>query len=190
MSAKPARFNLNDNPQARPGVISTLLRVDAWASSIESDTPAFVPTPLPGSSTCDVIEQFAQALVSDATGIERLLLLKSLQEAFFYSISLDTDLSADEIASRLKGFINRRGKAAFIEQFLSLYFFFYVWLDESRRPQARTVEGFEHSIHIERICRRAVIAACAAEDVKDRLTAQTLIHNIQAELQQLLDLAA
>jgi|ERR1041385_2459108 hypothetical protein len=181
---------MNDNAQADSGVISTLLKVDAWASSIESDTPAFIPTSLPGSTACDVIEQFAQALVSDATGIERLLLLKSLQEAFFYSVGLDTDLSADEITSRLKGFIKCRGKAAFIEQFLSLYFFVYVWLDESRRPQALSVEGFDHSIHVERMCRRAVIAAYAAEDVKDHLTAQALIHNIQAELQKLLNVAA
>jgi hypothetical protein len=172
------------------GIVSTLLKVDAWASSIQSDTPAFEPTPLPGSTACEVIEQFAQALVRDATGIERLLLLKSLQEAFFYASRLDADLSAGEMTIRLKGFVNRRGKAAFIEQFLSVYFFNCVWLVKPRRFRGLPVEEFERSIQVQRICRRAVIAAYASEDVKDRLTAEALIHNIAAELQELLKLAA
>jgi hypothetical protein len=106
----------------RAGIVSTLLKVDAWASSIQSDTPAFEPTPLPGSTACRVIEQFAQALVSDATGIDRLLLLKSLQEAFLDCIGPDTDLMADEVMARLKGFVTVHGKAAFIQLFLSVLF--------------------------------------------------------------------
>jgi hypothetical protein len=174
-----------NEPLLGRGIISTLLKVDAWTSSIQSDTPAFVPTPLPGATACEVIEQFAQALVSDATGIEKLLLLKSLQEAFFYSAGLDTDISADEITDRLKGFVNRRGEAAFIEQFLSLYFFNYVWLDESRL-QALPVEDAERSIQVETMCRRAVVAAYA--EVRDRSTAETLIRNIEAELRRIMSI--
>ena len=181
MSAKQDRFTVNE--KAEVGLVSTLLKVDAWASSIHG--PSVVP---PGSTACDVIEQLAQAFIADATGIERQLLLKSLLEAFFYCVGLDTDITAGEITVRLKRFVDRRGKSAFLQQFLSLYFFNYVWLDGSGsgREQTEALEEFEHSMKdVERMCRKAVIAACAPEGVMDRPTAETLIHNIQAGLMKL-----
>jgi hypothetical protein len=174
------------------GIISTLLKVDAWASSIQSDTPAFVPTPLPESTAWEVIEQFTQALVSDATGIERLLLLKSLHEAILCCVGGDTDLTADELIASLKEFVDRHGKSVFLQLFLSQYFLHNVLLDRSHSCWIRTtlsLEEFERTIgDVERMCRRAVIAVYA--DATDRSSARRLIHNIQAELQALLQLAA
>jgi hypothetical protein len=177
------------------GTVSTLLKVDGWASSIQSDTPAFVPTPLPGSTACDVIEQFAQALVSDATGIERLLLLKSLQKAFLDCIGHDTDLMEDEVMARLKGFVTVHGKATFIQLFLSVYFSNYVFWDESQSSlirwlrTTRPLEKSQRTIEVvESMSRRVVIAAYV--DVRDRSTAEALLRNIQRKLQELLKTAA
>jgi hypothetical protein len=169
------------------GIISTLLKVDAWASSIQSDTPAFVPSPLPESTASEVIEQFALALVDDAAaGIERLLLLKSLQEALLSCVDQDTDLTAGEIIAQLAGFVVHHGKSVFLQLFLSLYFFNDVLLDGSPSSWIRTtlsLEEFQRTIEdVERMCRRAVSAAYA--DVRDRSTAETLIHNIEAELRR------
>jgi hypothetical protein len=189
MSVERARFTFNDNAQASPQVVSALLKVDAWASSVQSRSVSVGMNSWPGSTTCDIIEQFARAFINDATGIEKVLLLKSLQEALLYGVDLDTDLTADEITSRLKEFVNSRGKAAFIEQFLSIYFFNYLWLDESRRPQIPAVEEFEYSMQVERMCRRAVIAALAPEDVMDRSSAQTLLLDILEGLRGLMKLA-
>ena len=159
------------------GVVTTLLKVDAWASSIQSDSPAAASISLCGSTACDVIDQLAQALVDDATGIEGLLLSKSLQETFFYCVGFDPDLTVSEITSRVKGFINRWGKGALIQQFLYLFFF----------NQLLAQSGWTHAVAYDmksaaRICRRAVMAANPPQELVDRSTAETLIHNIQAGL--------
>lgn len=181
MSAKRDRFTFSK--KAEVGLIGTLLKVDEWASSIHG--PSVV---LPGSTACDVIEQLAQAFIADATGIERQLLLKSLLETFFHCVGLDTDITADEITVRLKRFVDRRGKSAFLQQFLSLYLFNYVWLDVNGSGGAQTevVEEFEHSMKdLERMCRRAVTVAYSPDGVMDRSSAETLIRNIQAGLMKL-----
>jgi hypothetical protein len=177
------------------GIVSTLLKVDAWASSIQSDTPAFVPTPLPESNAYDVIEQSARALVGNATGIEKLLLLKSLQEAFLNCIGPETDLTADEVMARLKGFVTVHGKATFIQLFLAVYFSNYVFWDASQSSlirwlrSTRPLEEPERTIEdIESMCRRVVIAAYM--DVKDRSTAEALLRKIQRKLRELLKTAA
>src|SRR5215467_15659433 len=85
-------FTFQGEAQVGPGVISTLLKVDAWASAIKC--PSIVS---PRSTACDVIEQLAQRLICGATGFEKLLLLKSLQEAFLYCLDLHTDFTPDEI---------------------------------------------------------------------------------------------
>jgi hypothetical protein len=151
-----------------------------------------VPSPLPESTASDVVEQFALALVGDAAaGIERLLLLKSLQEAILYCIGQDTGRTADETIARLTGFVVRHGKSVFLQLFLSLYFFNDVLLDGSPSAWIRTtlsLEEFQRTIEdVERMCRRAVSAAYA--DVRDRSTAETLIHNIEAELRGIMRLA-
>jgi hypothetical protein len=180
MSAQPDRFIFDEKAQVGPGVIATLLKVDAWASSIQSDA---LVTPSLGSTACDVIEQLANAFVSEATGIERQLLRKSLLEAILYCVGLDTDVTAEEIISRLTRFVNRRGKAAFIQQFLSLYFFNYLLLDVSNSGQTPAV-NYDMKL-VERMCRRAV-AAFTPEDVKDLTTAEALIHKIHSELRGLM----
>jgi len=182
ISAKRGGFTSDAKAQVGPGVIATLLKIDAWVSSIHSNSPV---NSSPGSTACDVIEHLAQAFIGEATGFESQLLRKSLLEAFFYCVGLDTDLTADEITSRLKRFVTRRGKSAFIQQFLSLYFFNYVLLDEgeSARAQAETHD----TRGVERMCRRAVIAAYEPGNVLDRSTAEALIHNIQAGLQELMN---
>jgi hypothetical protein len=182
MAAERNVFTFNRKAEFGPGVISTLLKVDAWASSIGLDSPSDVS---PGSTACDVIEQLAQSLIAEASGIEKQLLLKSLLEAFLYSVGLDTDLTAEEIMTRLRQFVHHRGKAAIIEQFLSLYFFNRVWLGEARWSPAEDHEV----VGLERMCRRAVIAAYAPDDLMDRSTAEILVHNIQTELRELMKLA-
>src|ERR1041385_8391646 len=107
MAAERNVFTFNRKAEFGPGVISTLLKVDAWASSIGLDSPSDVS---PGSTACDVIEQLAQSLIAEASGIEKQLLLKSLLEAFLYSVGLDTDLTAEEIMTRLRQFVHHRGK--------------------------------------------------------------------------------
>jgi hypothetical protein len=184
MSPKLDRFTLDGKAQVGAGAVSTLLKVDAWASSIQSGSTV---TPSPGSTACEVIEQLAQAFVGEATGIEMQLLRKSLLEAFFYCVGLDTDLTAGEITNRLKGFIIHRGKSAFIQRFLSLYIFNYVLLlvGEPARAQGVILD----MKRVERMCHKAVMASYRPQDVMDPSTAETLIHNIQAGLQELMNLA-
>jgi hypothetical protein len=183
MPAKLDRLTFDGEAQVAPGVISTLLNVDAWASTIQSDSPM---TPSPGSTACDVIEQLAQAFIGEATGIEMQLLRKSLLEAFFYCVGLDTDLTAEEITSRLKRFINYRGKSAFIQRFLSLYAFNYVLLDVGGSGLGQAV--IHDMKRVERMCQKAVMAAYKPEHVMNQRTAETLIHNIHGGLQELMNL--
>jgi hypothetical protein len=174
-----SELTMNRKGRIGAGLISTLLKLDAWASPIQSDLPAVVSTSLPGSTACDGIDRLAEALVDDAEGIERLLLLKSLQEAFF-CVAPYPDLTASEITSRLKEFVSCWGKGAVIKQFLFQFFFNQLLLDltHAGRTQAITYEMKS----VAKMCRREVIAAYAPKDVMDRSTAETLIHNIQAGL--------
>jgi hypothetical protein len=170
---------MNRKGRIGTGLISTLLKVDAWASSIQSDSPGVVTASLRASTARDGIGPLAQELVDDAEGIERLLLLKSLQEAFICVVPYP-DLTAGEITGRLKEFVNCWGKGVLIQQFLFQFFFNQML---SGLTHAGRIQGMTYEMkRVARMCRRAVIGAYEPADVMDRSTAETLIHNIQAEL--------
>src|SRR5438876_8741086 len=81
---------LKTKPRVAAPVIATLLRLDEWSRSIhagEAESP--LRRKLIARATApDPIRQIAENLIEHASGIERDLLLKSVQEVLFYSVNL------------------------------------------------------------------------------------------------------
>jgi len=172
-------------------VIATLLRLDEWTRSIhagEAESPLRRKL-IARASAPDPIRQIAENLIEHANGIERDLLLKSVQEVLFYSINFETGLNSAQIKMRLKHFLDHEKRSTFIRQFLSFYFFNYVWYHtgESFRAWALTSQVFEKEMeNVEKICERIVASAFKShereEPVLDRNAAKELIHNVEQRL--------
>ena len=182
---------LKTKPRVAPQVIATLLRLDEWTRSIhagEAESPLRRKL-IARASAPDPIRQIAENLIEHANGIERDLLLKSVQEVLFYSINFETGLNSAQIKMRLKHFLDHEKRSTFIRQFLSFYFFNYVWYHtgESFRAWALTSQVFEKEMeNIEKICERIVASAFKShereEPVLDRNAAKELIHNVEQRL--------
>ena len=181
---------LKEKPRVGPLVISTLVRLDEWTKSVQSGEPE---NPLRRKLTVprdsDPIRQIAENLIELASGIERQLLSKSLQELLFHCVKFETGLTAAQIKLRLKRFLDHERRSAFLQRFLSLYFFNHVWFHtaESFRAAALTSQVFEEEMEgVEKICERIVASALKSheqvERVLDRTAAEQLIHNIEERL--------
>jgi len=177
-------------------VIATLLRLDEWTRSIhagEAESP--LRRKLIARATApDPIRQIAENLIEHASGIERDLLLKSVQEVLFYSVNFETGLNGAQIKTRLKQFLDHEKRSTFILQFLSFYFFNYVWYHtgESFRAWALTSQVFEKEMeNVEKTCEKTVASAFNShereEAVLDRNAAEELIQNVEQRLRGLDD---
>jgi len=175
-------------------VIATLLRLDEWTRSIyagEAESP--LRRKLIARATApDPIRQIAENLIEHASGIERDLLLKSVQEVLFYSVNFETGLNGGQIKTRLKQFLDHEKRSTFIRQFLSFYFFNYVWYHtgESFRAWALTSQVFEKEMeNVEKTCEKTVASAFKShereEAVLDRNAAEELIQNVEQRLRGL-----
>jgi hypothetical protein len=177
---------LANNQREAPFVVSTILKSNAWAESIQVEEPELVSQDVAASMpACDLIQQIAENLIDYAIGIERELLLKSLQEALFCCLGFDTNLTSLQIKTRLKRFLDRHTKAAFIRRFLSLYFFNLIWLHtgEWLSDESVTSKMLEKDIdELDRICKRAVVWAYKQVDVLNESAAEELIRNIEQRL--------
>ena len=180
------RWFLRDKQRVAPFVVSTILKANAWTESIQAGGSELVSRNLAASvPACDLIQRIAENLIEYATEIERQLLLKSLQEALFCCLGFDSDLTSTQINTRLKRFLDRRTKAAFIKRFLSLYFFNCVWFhsEEWFSDQSVTSQVFEKDMEeLDRICKKAVVGAYEHVDVLNESAAQELIRNIEQRL--------
>jgi len=187
---------LKTKPRVATPVIATLLRLDEWTRSIhagEAESP--LRRKLIARATApDPIRQIAENLIEHASGIERDLLLKSVQEVLFYSLNFETGLNGAQIKTRLKQFLDHEKRSTFIRQFLSFYFFNYVWYytGEAFRAWALTSQVFEKEMeNVEKICEKIVASACRShereEAVLDRNAAKGLIHNVEQRLRGLDD---
>ena len=185
---------LKTKPRVAAPVIATLLRLDEWTRSIhagEAESP--LRRKLIARATApDPIRQIAENLIEHASGIERDLLLKSVQEVLFYSVNFETGLDGGQIKTRLKQFLDHEKRSTFIRQFLSFYFFNYVWYytGEAFRAWALTSQVFEKEMeNVEKICEKTVASAFKShereEPVLDRNAAKELIHNVEQRLRGL-----
>ena len=187
---------LKTKPRVAVPVIATLLRLDEWTRSIhagEAESPLRRKL-IARASAPDPIRQIAENLIEHASGIERDLLLKSVQEVLFYSLNFETGLNGAQIKTRLKQFLDHEKRSTFIRQFLSFYFFNYVWYytGEAFRAWALTSQVFEKEMeNVEKICEKTVASAFKShereEPVLDRNAAKELIHNVEQRLRGLDD---
>jgi hypothetical protein len=147
--------------QVGPLAASTLVRLSDWVESIQSDTPATARSSgLPEHGpTAEFIERTATRLTKTATGMERNLLSKSLQESLFYCVGFDEEIDFTEFRARIVRHENRRGAPSILQLFLSLYFFNCLWFDigDSFRALAGTPDSFERDMEgVEALCQKAV----------------------------------
>lgn len=168
-----------------------LVKLNNWTVSIQarvSETILRRQLTAP-ATTSDAIQEIAKDFIDQGTRLERRLLSKSLQEALYYCVGFDPNLTLTQIKRRLKRFLDRHKKSAFVQQFLSLYFFNHVWFHtrELFRRQAMTSEVFERDMEeVEKACRRAVTSALKPykqlERLSDQRAAEELIRNIEQRL--------
>ena len=139
----------------------TLVRLDSWATSIRTEPlkaaqrNGWPKTELPQSSS--IIEEIAIRLVGQRK--DAGLLSKSLQEALFYCVGFDANISVTRFANKFARYLNHHGTGSFIQRFLALFFFNYVWSEtrDSFMALAETPSDIEKDIEsVERVCQRAV----------------------------------
>jgi hypothetical protein len=134
-----------------------------------------------------LIKNIAENLIEQASGVERDLLSKSLQETLLYCTDLDVELNYSEIKTKLVRFLAKRGKASLIEQFLSLYIFNFVWfyVGDSFQVAARTLDLFEKDMEsVERVCHKIVASTWRSYQSRrlDIAAADSLIRRIEQQL--------
>ncbi len=182
---------LQEKPRIGPSLVFTFLRISEWLKAIqggEAESP--LRRKLTSSATrSDPIEQIAENVIDRAGGLERDLLLKSIQELLFYSVNFETGLNLEQITSRLKGLLDQEKRFAFMRQFLCFYVFNYVWFytSDSFRALSSTSPLFEKEMEqVEKICERMVTSALKpyeqAESVWDRTAVEEVIQKIEKQL--------
>lgn len=169
-----------------PEVVTTVVRVDLWVSSIGADT-----SKTHGQREhvdADVIDEVAEDLVANALGSERTLLSKSLREALYYAVGFETEIDPAEFHARLSQYLVRRGTGSFIRRFLSLFFFNFVRFHtgESFRALARSSVEFQTYLEqIDRVCQKTVVSVWKSLQTKpplDLRTANELVREIEKRL--------
>jgi hypothetical protein len=168
-----------------PYVSLTLLRLDEWTASPEAGTEAGAGR----SPASDVVENIAESLIEGAVGLERKLLSKSLQEALYYSVDFDPNITATRFKTLFVKYLSRCGAPSFIKRFLSLFFFNFVWHEtsESFRALARTSDAFEEDMEcIDETCQRIVSATWKTFQSRqchlDLSAAEELVRTIERRL--------
>ena len=126
-------------------------------------------------------------MIEQASGVERDLLSKSLQETLWYCTELDAELDDFEIKTRLVRFLANRGKASLIEQFLSFCIFNFVWfyVADSFQTAARTLDLYAKDMEtVEQVCHRIVGSTWRSYQSRqlDAAAAETLIRSIEQQL--------
>jgi hypothetical protein len=142
---------LKGKKKAAASLSSTMVRFQEWTRSLQSeaDTPSrrapAKPTPAKDS---DTIERAADSLIENASGIERQLLSKSLQETLIHCSGFSSDLTQAELRKRVRQYLRREGSAVVMQRFLSSYFFNFIWFQtsESFRTGASTTAEFENDM--------------------------------------------
>jgi hypothetical protein len=147
-----------------PSLSVTLVRVNDWLSSLQNQEPDTNPNKITGkrsgSHRSDVIEQIALNLIGPATRAERRLLSKALQEALYYSINFEANLTLAEFKTRFLKYLHRYDGSAFIKRFLCLYIFNHVWSETSdlfRGVSGDTAAFEKHMRDVEKVCQQTVI---------------------------------
>lgn len=138
-----------------------MVRFQEWTRSLESeaDTPSRrAPANKPGKDF-DTIERTADSLIEKASGIDRQLLSKSLQETLIHCSGFAADLTPEELRKRIRQYLRREGSGLVIQRFLSSYFFNFIWFHtgESFRTRASTTAEFENDMEsVEAHCEKIV----------------------------------
>jgi hypothetical protein len=130
-----------------------------WLASIQSDGLDTARISKEREPAADLIESIAESLIRGASGIERKLLSKSLQETLFYCAGIDANIDYSRFKIQFTRHLARHGAASIIQLFLSLYVFNFVWIEvsESFRATARSTYSFEKDMEgVEAICKEAV----------------------------------
>jgi hypothetical protein len=190
--ASPIRLKIREflrpTPTLGRTVSSTVVTLDKWAASVQAN-----PAQLDGARKSEglqgsiTIERIANRLVGK--GKEADLLSKSLQETLFYCVGFDADISPAGFADKFARYLKRRGPPPFIQRFLSLFFFNYVWSEtrDSFMALAETPSDFEKDMeNVERVCQRAVASIWKSfEDTRRPLSsvaAKELVRTIEKSL--------
>jgi hypothetical protein len=171
-------------------LVPILLELVEWTTSIQDRTSSCYAAETDAAS--HVIQQIAESFTDTlkiAPGTDHELVSKSLQEALFYSVDLDAELNSSQLKARLERLANPQDRVAFLQRFLSLYFFNYVWFhaEESFRHQAVSPESFEEDLErVDELCQQAVLSALSpyAPDqfVLDQPLAEALIGDIEVRI--------
>ena len=130
----------------------------------------------------DPVEQIAESLIKGATGTERQLLSKSLQETLFYCVGFSIGVPYPQVRRRIKQYITRHGVDAVLQRFLALHFFNFVWFHtgDSFRALARTSAAFEKDMQmVEAFCETAVSDNWKPCDVSNVIAARQLVRAIE-----------
>jgi hypothetical protein len=172
---------------AEQSIASTLVRLNEWLVSIQAE-----PLEVPSARTLangDPTERISESLIANASGTERMLLSKSLQEALCYAVRFDADIAEAQLITRLSQYLRRWGAPAFIRRFLSLSFFNFVQFEtgKSFRGLARSSQAFEKHIEdLDRVCHQTVASIWKSFEETKRpldLTAATeLVRQIEQRL--------
>ena len=180
---------LSDKSRVAPFVSSTLVGIHKWLIAVQTNGSGPIAAKRNWRSRADLIEEIAEGLIEGETGIERKLLSKSLQETLFCCLGFRTDLDYSQFRTQFIRYLERQGASSFIQRFLSLYFFNFVWLHtgESFRTLARNSDSFSKDMErVEYVCQKAVAANWKLFEQTHRLldssSARELICNIEQRL--------
>jgi hypothetical protein len=186
------RYLLQEKERVGPLLAPILVKLNEWTASIHdqiSNCKAAKTDAAP-----EVIQQLAESFTETlkiAPGVQWALVSKSLQEALFYSVDLDADLSLTLLKDRLERLGNQQNRMAFLKGFLSLYFFNYVWffhIENSSRTQVLSPQSLEEDLErVDKLCQQAVSSAfssCVPDNlfVLDSHSAEELIEDIEERI--------
>src|SRR5262249_9507643 len=98
------RETLNSKSRIAPAIVSTLVQLKKWAASLHVDGTHASRIAAKVEHWCgaELVENIAESLIESATGIERKLLSKSLQEALFYCSGFDAELDYQRFKGRIE----------------------------------------------------------------------------------------
>jgi hypothetical protein len=184
------RYLLRKKERVGPLLAPILLKLNEWTASIHDQISNCKPaeTDAAPQAIQQIAESFTETL-KIAPGAQHALVSKSLQEALFYSVDLGADLNFTLLKVRLERLVDQQNRMAFLQRFLSLYFFNYVWFhtEVSFRAQALSPQSFEEdSERVNDLCQQAVsfaFSSCTpAHFALDQPVAEELIGDIEERI--------
>src|SRR5262249_36139406 len=96
---------LSDKARVGPSVMSTLVQIQRWVASVQEYGTGRMTVKAMRRSHSDLIEDIAESLI-DATGVERKLLSKSLQETLFYCVGFQSDIDHSRFKTQLTRYVD------------------------------------------------------------------------------------